>query len=211
MKKIILNQGERFGKLVIIEETKTSDNHRAYLCKCDCGVLRIIPPSRLVFGNTLSCGCYGREIHTKHGLSKTPLYAVWKLMCKRCYDKTNKDFYLYGERDIKIFIEWKNDFKAFYSWAINNGWKKGLQIDRINNNGDYEPTNCRWVTSKVQSNNTRRNILVTYERKQYTLSQLCEKLNMNYSTIYYRITGMKMDIIEAIKKPSRYKISKVNH
>ncbi len=115
----------------------------------------------------------------KHGLSKHPLYKTWNNMTQRV--KTNK----YYEK-INVCSEWLN-FINFYNWSINNGWEKGLTIDRINNLGDYKPSNCRWVTTKVQMRNTSRNRYFRYKGENLIIEEICEKYNVNRSTFNKRL------------------------
>ena len=138
-------------------------------CKCDCGNEVLVRHGNLQKGFTKSCGCYHKEkfgdINRKHDMAyKTDLYNVWKSMKDRCYREKCKSYKNYGGRGIKICDEWRDDFKAFYDWSIKNGYKSEktsggvniLSIDRINNDGDYEPNNCRWTTIDVQAKNKRK-------------------------------------------------------
>jgi hypothetical protein len=108
-------------------------------------------------------------------------------MKERCYNKNNKSYNDYGGRGIKVCDEWKNDVNAFVKWAIDNGYKEDLTIDRIDVNGDYCPENCRWVTMKEQGNNKRKNHLITYNGKIQTLSQWCDELNLNRNMVAMRL------------------------
>lgn len=132
---------------------------------CICGVIRDYRYNLLIRGDTKSCGCLRREVVSKrmstHGLTKHPLYDVWGAMKQRCGVPEYADFKNYGERGIAICDEWYNSFEEFYEWCINNGWAKGLELDRIDNNGHYEPNNCRFVTRPVSNRNTRRTRLYT--------------------------------------------------
>lgn len=132
----------------------------------------------------------GGEIMTKtHGKSKDKFYQVWNGMKQRCYNVNNKNYHNYGGRGIKVCDEWLNDFTSFYNWSMNNGYKDGLQIDRIDNNKDYEPSNCRWVNRYINNNNRRNNILFTYNNKTMSLRAWCRHLNVCYKTCmtrYYR-------------------------
>lgn len=96
-----------------------------------------------------------------HGLSKTPLYGVWKTMKSRCYNPTCEKYPIYGGKGIKVCEEWRNNFEAFSRWAVNNGHRMGLQLDRIDNAGDYTSENCRWVTPKEQQNNRTNTVYLT--------------------------------------------------
>ena len=153
--------GQKFGRLTVIKKLKSNKRQQSvWKCKCSCGNITIIPRPNLKSGNTKSCGCLRNEAK-KHGLYKHSLYPIWNAMVQRCCNFNNVNYPNYGGRGIKIYKQWKNDFKKFYDWAILNSWKKGLQIDRINNDGDYKPSNCRFVTSRKNNQNKR----VSLERK----------------------------------------------
>ena len=111
--------------------------------------------THLNLGKSKGCGCLG-NYKTTHNLSNHTLYYVWSSMKSRCYNKNNVRYFDWGGRGIKISNEWIDDFKKFYDWSIANGYSKGLQIDRIDNNGNYSSKNCRWVTAKVNCNNRRK-------------------------------------------------------
>jgi hypothetical protein len=148
-------------------------------------------------GNTKSCGCLSIDKAKEQGkqsakikdtpISKTKAYKVWCDMKARCYDINNDHYKDYGGRGIKICNEWINDSLAFYNWAKLNGYKKGLKIDRINNNGNYEPNNCKWSTQKEQCNNTRSNKLIEFNNKIQTQQQWTEELNFSKDLIYSRL------------------------
>jgi len=150
-------QGQ-YGRLTIIKEVApkiySSGKKLRVLAKCDCGNEKEYFFSNLKKGNTSSCGCYNIERSTTHGYRDHPLYNVWKHIKYRCIDLKNGSYGYYGGRGIKICEEWL-DPKIFIDWCLANGWKKGLEIDRINNNGNYEPGNCRFVAGSLQSRNRR--------------------------------------------------------
>ena len=121
-----------------------------------------------------------------HGGKKEHLYMVWCTIKQRCLNPNNKQYSYYGGRGITICDEWVNDYSAFREWSTNNGYQKGLQIDRIDNDGNYEPSNCRWVDRKTQSNNKSSNILLSYNGKTQTLQQWSEETGISTDALYYR-------------------------
>lgn len=152
--------GMRFGRLEVIDRAPNDKDGRArWVCLCDCGLFTVKQGKLLLNGHTKSCGCgeYENRVNniTSHRLSNTRLYNIWSGMKQRCYYQGHKDYHNYGGRGISICEEWKNDFKAFYDWAIENGYRDNLTIDRKNVNGDYTPDNCRWATWREQRLNQR--------------------------------------------------------
>lgn len=115
------------------------------------------------------------------------LYKIHAHMKERCYDTNNKDYHMYGGRGIKICDEWLNDVTTFYNWAMDNGYKENLTIDRTDNNDDYKPSNCTWVTKKQQARNTRRNRMITINGETKCLAEWCEILNLKYHTVKRRL------------------------
>lgn len=186
--------GKRFGKLTVIDKSKERAKNGTikYLCKCDCGNTSIIRGDHLRSGETLSCGClikkYGTSKYVKQGQStlNKRLYQIYDKMKQRCNNKNTTNYKDYGGRGITICDEWLNDFMVFYDWSMNNGYKDNLSIDRINVDGNYEPSNCRWVDMKTQNNNTRRNVYLTYKGKKQSISQWGKELGISLSNIYYR-------------------------
>ena len=183
--------GLRFGKLVVQEYYDyTSYRKHRWLCKCDCGNTCIVQSAHLRSGAIYSCGCEKikkiRKANTKHGLVHTRLYTTFHSMKARCLNKNNKNYSRYGGRGIKICDEWLADFMNFYTWAINNGYKEGLTIDRINNDGNYEPNNCRWVGADVQMRNYSRNKFITINNETHCIADWADILGINVHTIYSR-------------------------
>lgn len=161
MSKIKDLTGKKFGRLKVIKYNGSNKNGRAlWLCQCDCGNTKTIIGNSLLSGLTISCGCYNKEcskeIHSKHKQSYSKLYKVWQGMKTRCYNGKFIYYKNYGGRGISICDKWKYNFLTFYKWAINNGYQEGLTIDRTNNDGNYEPNNCRWVTRAEQNRNQRK-------------------------------------------------------
>jgi hypothetical protein len=194
MGKFVDITGQRFGRLVAISG-KERDKHRNALwtCKCDCGnEVKVILES-LKNGCTKSCGCLNKEkAFTNsliHGKSKTRIYHIWRDMRERCTNPKRKQYKYYGARGIKVCEEWdgSNKFINFYRWSLENGYKEDLTIDRIDNNGNYCPENCRWVDMKTQLNNKRDNRFIYYNGQIKTLAQWSEELNISYGTLLSRL------------------------
>lgn len=132
---------------------------------------------------------------------KTRIYSIYKGMKDRCRYKTNDNYMRYGGRGIRVCEEWLSDFMSFYDWAINNGYKDGLTLDRIDSNGNYEPSNCRWLTYKEQANNTKRNNYITFNNETHTLTEWAEKLGLKRSTLTTRIHRQGWSIEKALTTP----------
>lgn len=155
--------GKTFGRLTVLScAGRAKDHHVLWKCLCRCGNTTIVPSNSLLLGRTTSCGCYPIELIRSRGLNSathhlrhTRLYTIWANMKQRCTNPNYPQFKDYGGRGISVCSEWANSFKRFYTWAMENGYQKHLTIDRIDNNGIYEPSNCRWVTMLVQNHNKR--------------------------------------------------------
>lgn len=198
IRKDLTNQ--RFGKLLVIRYFgKANDGHSIWLCQCDCGNTTRVATNSLRNG-TKSCGCILTKINKqrnkekcnfyKHGKTNTRLFTIWHSMKQRCTLPTSEHYKDYGGRGIKVCDEWK-DFESFYEWAMANDYKENLTLDRIDNNGNYEPNNCRWTTRKVQANNTRHNHLITYNGETHTISEWSEIVGIRSDTIAKRINKYK--------------------
>jgi hypothetical protein len=168
--------GERFGRLIVLSACIKNGRISYRDCLCDCGNKVSVQVSRLVRGTTTSCGCYHREKsaivcterNTTHGLSKEDkqLYRAWKGMRSRCYCITNPSYPRWGGRGITCCSEW-NDYSLFREWSLKNGYEpnKKLTIDRIDNDGNYTPDNCRWTSRREQSRNRSSNVWLTIDGK----------------------------------------------
>lgn len=208
MHKIIDLTGQRFGRLIALKCIgKNKFRYRLWECECDCGNIAIVTSYNLMHSRTISCGCYRientKKQSTKHNLRHTDLYVLFGGMKHRCYDKNAVNYKNYGGRGITICNEWLNNFKAFYDWSMLNGYKKGLTIDRIDNNGNYEPSNCRWVTREVQNNNKRTCNYLTYNGETHTIKEWSVIKGLDYRCLQQRITVLKWDIEKALNKPNK--------
>ena len=160
---------QKFGKLTVIEvdhfQNCKNSRRTFWKCRCECGNITVVRSDCLTSGNTQSCGCYNVTCRQKpNSIKKHKLYRVYWAMRERCYNTKGKHYNRYGERGIRVCDEWLKDYSVFYNWAISNGYKDGLSIDRIDNNGNYEPSNCRWVTmAEQQRNKTQRKSKAYYE------------------------------------------------
>lgn len=194
-RKLIDLTGQKFGRLTVIKYMGLDKNHKStWLCRCECGNEKIIRKSDLTSGNTKSCGCYIKEITSKrsktHGLKKSPIYNIWQNMKKRCYNKNCKSYKDYGARGIKICDEWLNIIN-FHNWAITNGYKKGLSIERVDVNGNYEPSNCTWIPLEEQARNKRSNHLITCNGETHCIAEWAEILGIKRHKIEDRINKLK--------------------
>lgn len=183
--------GKVFTRLTVISEDleRNNEGHVMWACKCQCGNDVKVSGPYLVKGNTKSCGCLQKQAAAKNGkrthmLSKTAMYQTWRSIKKRCLLKTSPEFYNYGGRGIKICDRWLS-FKYFYE-DMGDKPSPRHSIDRIDNNGDYEPNNCRWATQKEQSNNTRVNVFLSYKGKTLTISQWSDATGIPRPTIFWR-------------------------
>lgn len=152
--------GQRFGRLSVVKEYGRQNGHVTWLCKCDCGKTTITCTGDLRQGKTTSCGCYHNEmvsnITRSHEKSNTRLYNIYHNMKQRCNNPKRHDYARYGGAGIGVCTEWMKNPSAFFEWALSNGYSEELTIDRIDVNGNYEPSNCRWATYSEQRINQKR-------------------------------------------------------
>jgi hypothetical protein len=185
---------------VVGQEGKKVRKRHFYKCKCECGEIKSVQRVNLMKSISKSCGHKNKEKfierNTKHGLSRDRLFRIYNEMKKRCHDEKSKDYVNYGDRGISVCAEWVNDFDAFRDWSMSNGYKENLSIDRINNNGNYEPSNCRWATIKEQALNKRTSITIeaySPEGKVFKeirdIKDFCQKHNLTVRKVYGCIYG----------------------
>lgn len=187
-------KGRKFNKLQVIDFYGNKKGRTYWQCKCDCGKVCILEAYKIKSGHTKSCGCLGVEnkktlykYSIKHKKMDTKLYRVWQNMKRRCYTASSNSYKNYGARGIIVCEEWKNDFLSFYNWAIENGYRDDLTIDRIDVNGNYEPSNCRWATVTEQANNKRNNRFIQYKGEKHTIAEWSKILKIKRETLRYRI------------------------
>lgn len=193
--KLISLVGQKYGKLTVLarHECNTKSNKPLWVCKCECGNISIVDGSRLKSGNTKSCGCLMLQVakengkKCKHGMKGSRIYEIWHGIKARCYNPNNKDFKNYGARGVTVCTQWKNDFEAFYNWATTHGYAEGLTIDRIDNDGNYEPSNCRWVSTREQNRNKRNIVWLEYNGATKTLSEWSRETGISVSVISNRL------------------------
>lgn len=184
-------KGRRFGRLTVIAETNERRNNSVvWLCKCDCGNYTRARASHLKRGGVMSCGCYNREKCLRHGMSKTRLHRTWECMLDRCTNPNSQEADGYINRGIKVCDEWLT-FENFAEWAYANGFEEEAKrgdctLDRIDNNGDYEPNNCRWTTAKQQARNRRSNAILEWGDEKHCLSEWAEILKEPYAKLHSR-------------------------
>lgn len=195
--------GMRFNRLTVIrpaEKSRTGETR--WVCRCDCGKETIVQSNNLKSGLVKSCGCYRHdylvEAHTIHGETGTRLYNIWTKMRDRCDDKNNKN---YGGRGILVCKEWNESFESFRDWAIANGYREDLTIDRIDNNKGYSPDNCRWTGVKEQARNRRSNRVITFNGETHILVEWAEITGLPRSTLYNRIVKYSWPIERALTEP----------
>ena len=183
--------GMVFGRLTVMERDLSDKKVTRWLCRCECGTIKSICAASLKSGSTVSCGCWSRENtrnrSLKHGDTNTRLYSIWRGMKKRCYQTTSYGYKNYGGRGILVCDEWKDSYETFKKWALQNGYREDLTLDRIDNDGHYEPSNCRFSTYLEQENNRRSNRKIAFNGVALNSSQWCRLTNTPPSTFQNRI------------------------
>lgn len=189
--------GQRFGRLTALAFNGIVNGKSTWLFGCDCGNEINTRANSVKTGNTKSCGCWEKEVllarNIKHGLNRHPLHNIWFHIKRRCYNKNSSDFPDYGGRGIVVCDEWKNDFKSFYDWSIEKGYEEAkkkntrISIDRIDVNGNYEPSNCKWSNDVEQARNRRSNVHITVDGVTKLQNEWAEEYNIPYQLIASRL------------------------
>jgi len=204
--------GKTYNRLTIIKYAYTDkDSNHYYYCKCSCNNLMLETPIRLSHlkdEDIQSCGCIRlekiKEKLTTHGLSNTRLYSIYDAMIRRCYDINNPNYYRYGKRGIYVCNEWLEDdgLNNFYNWAIENGYRDDLTIDRMDNDEIYAPWNCRWATKIEQANNRSSCTSINIMGTNYTKTEISRKYSINKYILNKHINNGERieDLVNAICK-----------
>lgn len=193
--------GKHFNRITAISPApdrvlKNGRHLTMWNCVCECGNTLVMRSSDLKSGKVISCGCYRvqntAKVHTTHGATKggrnDRLYNIWAKMRGRCHNERLKEYKHYGGRGITVCKEWGESYQTFEQWALSNGYKQGLSIDRIDVNGNYCPENCRWATAIQQTNNTRKNKYIEAFGKKKTLAEWAREIKIPYGKLYYKLS-----------------------
>lgn len=193
-KKLVIRAGDRYGRLVVINETGSRNGYRYIMCTCDCGNSFETKLTFLTTGQSRSCGCIkrGNVGQPTHGFSRSKLYKVWISMKQRCLNKRCSVFKHYGGRGIKLCSEW-TEFEPFKAWAVSRGYNEGLTIDRIDNDKGYSPENCRWVTMAKQGINRRTNRIIEFNGRTQTLKEWAEEIGVDINTLRKRLINWPIE------------------
>ncbi len=193
--------GDKFGRWTVIKWEYKKYAEQFWLCKCECGVEKIVIGGTLKTGKSKSCGCYSADVTRTHGMEGTIIYNTWAQMLARCRNVKHKEYKNYGMRGISVCDSWLN-FKNFY--ADMGDKPDGMSLDRINNDGNYEQSNCKWSTQKEQIRNRRVSPIYEFNGEKKPLSEWCEIYNLPWRRIYERMRK-GWTIEKALTEPIRNK------
>ena len=194
--------GQRFGMLLLVEITNERKRGAiVYLCQCDCGVRKKISIKYLRRGDCISCGCYNKIKTTKHGMTRTPTYVSWQSLIARCIKLNNDQYKYYGGRGITVCERWLDKNNGFINFLSDMGERpQGKTIDRIDNNGNYCPENCKWSDAKTQNRNRKCSRMIEYNGETLNLIAWAERTGINEATISSRLK-MGWSVHDALNKP----------
>ena len=203
--KLVDMTGQRFGRLVVVEQAplRPGAHSACWLCRCDCGRYTVVSRGSLIKGTTRSCGCLSRELSSKrlkaklttHGLSNERLYSTWKGIKRRCYKEHDAGFKHYGGRGISMCEAWKKDYLVFREWAYASGYADHLTIERVDVDGNYCPENCIWIPLEDQLRNRRR----MYRYKGKSISAWAKELGLDRQKVFDRVHDLGWSIEEALE------------
>jgi len=189
--------GQKFGQLTVLGSSEPVGRNTGVLVKCDCGIEKAYPLSSVIKGKTVSCGCgrieRGRTMNYKHGQSEHPIFKLWLGITRRCYDSAHSSYENYGAKGVTICDEWKNDFTVFMKWALENGWKEGLHLDKDKlapgkKGMIYCPEYCSFMTNHENSFHKTNSKIVEYKGEKKSLAEWCFILKLKYKSILLRIS-----------------------
>jgi hypothetical protein len=176
----------KFGNLTFTGDTKIVNKRRIGLFRCECGNFTELRTDSVFNGSINSCGCLKRNLFGLSSVDYEKLFDVWQNMKNRCYNESSERYYTYGARGISVCEEWKDNFHAFAEWAVKNGWKPSLSIERKDLDEDYCPDNCTFITMKEQARNKTNNVRVIVDGVDRCIAEWCEILGLSDKTIYAR-------------------------
>lgn len=203
--------GQRFGHMVVIKEAPKSPKSPSsrWVCLCDCGNETVAYSFQLKNGSKVSCGCMRAELHrlgiTTHGGRYTRLYRTWTNMKQRTGNPNHSAYPNYGGRGICVCSEWLASFEAFRDWAVSTGYTDELTIDRIDVDGNYEPSNCRWISKAEQNRNQRSNKIIEYNGERKTMAEWAKQIGISEATLHRRINKLHWSMEQAITTPVKRK------
>lgn len=184
--------GNVYGHITVLADAERKGrNSRFVLCVCKCGTKKEFRMQLLKTGKTKSCGCVSHEMGAEkrrtHGGTGTRLHNIWRSIKRRCYNPNERVYEYYGGKGVVMHDDWLFDFARFRDWSEKNGYSEDLTIDRIDNTGNYEPSNCRWVSMQVQSNNKSNNRMMKINGTTKTVADWSRFTGVNVKTIYNRL------------------------
>lgn len=197
--------GQHKNFLTVIGEERDKDNRLIFVCRCDCGNIKRIQYQHVLSGKVKSCGCKHNQLCSEtskhHGETGTRLYRIWRGMIGRCYYPTSDNYKNYGGRGISVCDEWRHNYESFRDWALSHGYEDNLTIDRIDVNGNYEPSNCKWATHHEQNLNRR-----PIKKKTWSIdgiekprTEWCKEYGKSIQCVMYRVSKMGMTVKEALE------------
>ena len=201
--------GKSFHRWLVIDFSHSKRKHTYWICRCECGTIKPVRADQLQNGESKSCGCWHKEkaseqgrTTTTHGMAGSLIYAVWNGMVRRCTKLDDWSYSRYGQRGIRVCDRWRNSFTAFYEDMGPRPTNKH-SLDRIDNNGDYTPDNCRWATRIEQASNTRKNFYLTCSGETHTLAEWSRITGISVAALWVRLRKFNWPVDKALTQPLR--------